>query len=71
MPDLQLKLGAQSVFALHPTVLSGDEIQQVLRGERIIRKVVDEPMRDNRRSSVPTSTPKPDLPGNLGGAVPA
>jgi cell division protease FtsH len=43
--------------------LSGDEIQQVLRGERIIRKVVDEPMRDNRRSSVPTSTPKPDFPG--------
>ncbi len=43
--------------------LSGDEINQVLRGERIIRKVVDEPMRDNRRSSVPTSTPKPDFPG--------
>jgi cell division protease FtsH len=51
--------------------LSGDEIQQVLRGERIIRKVVDEPARDNRRSSVPTSTPKPDLPGSLGPALPA
>ena len=51
--------------------LSGDEIQQVLRGEKIIRKVVDEPMRDNRRSSVPTSTPKPDFPGGLGPALPA
>jgi cell division protease FtsH len=51
--------------------LSGDEIQQVLRGERIIRKVVDEPARDNRRSSVPTATPKPDLPGGLGPALPA
>jgi cell division protease FtsH len=51
--------------------LSGDEIQQVLRGEKIIRKVVDEPMRDNRRSSVPTSTPKPEMPGGLGPALPA
>ncbi|HTQ69932.1 MAG TPA: ATP-dependent zinc metalloprotease FtsH [Acidocella sp.] len=51
--------------------LSGDEIQQVLRGEKIIRKVVDEPMQDsNRRGSVPTATPKPDLPGGLG-SVPA
>ena len=51
--------------------LSGDEIQQVLRGEKIIRKVVDEPMRDSRRSSVPTSTPKPEMPGGLGPALPA
>jgi cell division protease FtsH len=51
--------------------LSGDEIQQVLRGDKIIRKVVDEPMRDNRRSSVPTSTPKPEMPGGLGPALPA
>jgi cell division protease FtsH len=48
--------------------LSGDEIQQVLRGEKITRKVVDEPMQDNRRSSVPTATPKPELPP---GALPA
>ena len=51
--------------------LSGDEIQQVLRGERIIRTVVDEPARDNRRASVPTAAPKPDLPGGLGPALPA
>ncbi len=50
--------------------LSGDEIQQVLRGEKIIRKVVDEPMQDNRRSSVPTAAPKPEVPGGLG-PVPA
>ncbi|MGE4482654.1 ATP-dependent zinc metalloprotease FtsH [Acidocella sp.] len=52
--------------------LSGDEIQQVLRGEKIIRKVVDEPMQDNnRRGSVPTATPKPDMPGGGLGPVPA
>ncbi|WP_297368708.1 ATP-dependent zinc metalloprotease FtsH [Acidocella sp.] len=49
--------------------LSGDEIQQVIKGEKITRKVVDEPMADSRRASVPTATPKaPDLPS---GAVPA
>ena len=46
-------------------MLSGDEIQQVLRGEKIIRKVVDEPMPE-RRASVPTAAPRPDLPGGLG-----
>ena len=50
--------------------LSGDEIKQVLRGEKITRKVVDEPMQDNRRASVPTATPKPEVPGGLG-PVPA
>ncbi|MGO9817744.1 MAG: ATP-dependent zinc metalloprotease FtsH [Acidocella sp.] len=50
--------------------LSGDEIKQVLRGEKIIRKVVDEPMQDNRRASVPTATSKPEVPGGLG-PVPA
>ena len=51
--------------------LSGDEIQMVLRGEKIIRKVVDEPMPDNnnRRGSVPTAVPKPEAPGL--GQVPA
>jgi cell division protease FtsH len=49
--------------------LSGDEIQAVLRGEKIVRKVVDEPMADNRRASVPTAAPpRADLPG---GMVPA
>ncbi|MBU6397912.1 MAG: ATP-dependent zinc metalloprotease FtsH [Rhodospirillales bacterium] len=51
--------------------LSGDEIQMVLRGEKITRKVVDEPMPDNnnRRGSVPTAAPKPEAPGL--GPVPA
>jgi cell division protease FtsH len=46
--------------------LSGEEIQAVLRGEKIIRKVVDEPMPDQRRASVPTASPRPDMPGGLG-----
>jgi cell division protease FtsH len=50
--------------------LSGDEIQAVLRGEKIIRKVVDDPMPDQRRGSVPSAMPRPDLPGGLG-PVPA
>ncbi len=39
--------------------LSGDEIRQVMRGEAVERKVIDEPMPDNRRASVPT-TRKPE-----------
>jgi cell division protease FtsH len=46
--------------------LSGDEIQAVIRGEKIVRKVVDEPMADQRRASVPTASPRPDVPGGLG-----
>ena len=50
--------------------LSGDEIRQVLRGEKIIRKSVDEPA-DRGRASVPT-TPRPVItppaPGGLGPA---
>ncbi len=48
--------------------LSGDEIRQVLRGEVVDRKVVDEPMQD-RRASVPT-TVKP-VPPTGGGLDPA
>ena len=51
--------------------LSGDEITTVLRGEPVIRKVVDEPGPDSRRSSVPTAQ-KPDLPKSGGlGPLPA
>jgi cell division protease FtsH len=46
--------------------LSGDEIEAVIRGEKIVRKVVDEPMPDQRRSSVPTAAPpRPDVSGIL------
>ncbi len=40
---------------LEHETLSGDEIRTVLRGEPVIRKVVDEPAPENRRASVPTS----------------
>jgi cell division protease FtsH len=46
--------------------LSGDEILAVLRGEKIVRKLNDEPMPDQRRASVPTASPRPDMPGGLG-----
>jgi cell division protease FtsH len=41
--------------------LSGDEIRMVIRGEKVVRKVVDEPAADQRRTSVPTAS-KPDAP---------
>ncbi len=53
--------------------LSGDEIRTVLRGEPVIRNVVDEPAPESRRSSVPTagrpSTPEAPT-GGLGGPAP-
>jgi len=47
--------------------LSGDEIRTVLRGEKVVRVVVDEPAPETRRASVP-STPRPSMPptGGLG-----
>jgi cell division protease FtsH len=40
---------------LEHETLSGDEIRTVLRGEPVIRKVVDEPAPENRRASVPAA----------------
>jgi cell division protease FtsH len=40
---------------LEHETLTGDEIRTVLRGEPVIRKVVDEPAPENRRASVPTT----------------
>ena len=51
--------------------LSGDEIRTVLRGEPVIRKVVDEPAPDSRRASVPSAgrpMPPPSTAGGLGPA---
>ncbi len=50
--------------------LSGDEIRTVMRGEPVIRQVLDEPVAESRRASVPnTSTPKASpMPPNLGAA---
>ncbi|MGE0416686.1 MAG: ATP-dependent zinc metalloprotease FtsH [Acetobacteraceae bacterium] len=40
---------------LEHETLTGDEIRTVLRGEPVIRKVVDEPAPENRRASVPVT----------------
>ncbi len=42
--------------------LSGDEIRQVMRGEPVERRVVDEPMQDNRRASVPSTRKAEPVP---------
>jgi cell division protease FtsH len=49
--------------------LSLDEIRQVLRGEPVIKKVVDEPAPESRRASVPPAgRPAAPPPGGLGTA---
>jgi cell division protease FtsH len=49
--------------------LSGEEIRTILRGEPVIKKVVDEPAPDSRRASVPsTGRPMSPPPGGLGPA---
>jgi cell division protease FtsH len=49
--------------------LSGDDIRTVLRGEPVIKKVVDEPAPDSRRASVPSAgRPLPPTAGGLGPA---
>ncbi|ACI50990.1 ATP-dependent metalloprotease FtsH [Gluconacetobacter diazotrophicus PA1 5] len=49
--------------------LSGEEIRQVLRGEPIERVVVDDPMPENRRASVPPTPPAAPLPSPGGGGL--
>jgi cell division protease FtsH len=63
----QLHLLAQGL--LEYETLSGDEIRTVIRGEKVVRKVVDEPAPESRRASVPTSS-RPAAPpaGGLGPA---
>jgi cell division protease FtsH len=54
---------------LEHETLSGEEIRQVLRGEPVIKKVVDEPAPESRRASVPAAgRPAPPAPGGLGPA---
>jgi cell division protease FtsH len=48
--------------------LSGDEIRTVLRGEPVVKKVVDEPAVENRRASVPSSGWPTPAPGGMGPA---
>ena len=60
---------------LEHETLSGDEIRTVLRGEPVIRKVVDEPAPENRRASVPvtgrSSSPTPPAGGPAPAAQPS
>jgi cell division protease FtsH len=56
---------------LEHETLSGDEIRTVLRGEPVIRKVVDEPAPESRRASVPTAGRPASAPPPSGGAAPA
>jgi len=51
--------------------LSGDELRTVLRGEKVIRTVVDEPAPENRRASVPSAGRPATPPPPAGGAAPA
>ncbi len=55
---------------LEHELLSGDEIRTVMRGDKVIKVVVDEPAQDSRRASVPSAgRPVPPAPG--GGLGPA
>jgi cell division protease FtsH len=56
---------------LEHETLSGDELRTILRGEKVVRTVVDEPAPENRRASVPTSGRPATPPPPAGGAAPA
>lgn len=53
---------------LEHETLSGDEIRQLLRGEKVVKRVNDEPAADSRRASVPTTTRPAPPAGGLGAA---
>ena len=55
---------------LEDETLSGEDIRTVLRGDPVIRKVVDEPAAESRRASVP-SAGRPAAPPPTGGLGPA
>jgi cell division protease FtsH len=54
---------------LEHETLSGVEVRQVLRGEPVIKTVVDDPMPENRRASVPTTSGKPSTPPPVSGGL--
>jgi cell division protease FtsH len=56
---------------LEHETLSGDELRTILRGEKVIRTVVDEPAAENRRASVPNAGRPATPPPPAGGAAPA
>jgi cell division protease FtsH len=62
------ELNALALGLLEYETLSLDEIRQVLRGEKVIKRVNDDPAPDSRRSSVPTTTRPVPPAGGLGAA---
>ena len=68
LTDNLAELHALAKGLLEHETLSGDEIRQVMRGEPVIKRVVDEPMAETRRASVPPSSRPAPPPGGLGTA---
>jgi cell division protease FtsH len=62
------ELNALALGLLEYETLGLDEIRQVLRGEKVIKRVNDDPAPDSRRSSVPTTTRPVPPTGGLGAA---
>jgi len=62
------ELNALALGLLEYETLGLDEIRTVLRGEKVVKKVNDEPAADSRRSSVPTTTRPAPPSGGLGAA---
>ena len=62
------ELNALANGLLEYETLGLDEIRQVLRGEKVIKRVNDDPAPDSRRSSVPTTTRPVPPTGGLGAA---